>query len=140
MSNDERMTNDEARMTKPQPHRHSGFVILSAFVIGHSSLGAMGIVASTKRAAMPETKKAAAQARKTACQPCASASAFRARGDTAAPMLPHMLPQPRTEPTCRPPTSCMKAHRDGVPRSTEKETMASRATMDQGESRLRHTK
>src|SRR6266853_6762240 len=41
MTNDERMSNDEIRMSKrARQLRHSGFVILSSFVIGHSSFAA----------------------------------------------------------------------------------------------------
>src|SRR5579864_4251479 len=102
----------------------------------------MGLLASTHRPANPVSTNVAAQAVKTVFQGFASDLFSRIAANTggamAAPILPHMLPQPRIAPTCLPPTSCMKAHTALVPRSTKKNTAEKAIVAGHGESIHRH--
>src|SRR5579863_611555 len=93
---------------------------------------------------MPVRANVTAQVRKTVCQGLENDSLARIAANTglatAAPKLPHMLPQPRMAPTCLPPASCMKAQTALVPRSTKKKTNEKAIVAGHGESIHKHEK
>ena len=60
----------------------------------------------------------AAQTKKAASQPKWIFISVNKLGESAAPRLPHMLPQPSAAPTFLPPTSCANAHVEGLLIST----------------------
>src|SRR5262245_29559695 len=112
---------DSGRVTQPPNYSPSSR--------GGMRGGTMGRVASMAKEGIPITTYTSAQVRKTAFQPATPGKWPRINAnvvvETAAPRLPHMLPQPSTSPTLRPPTSRQNAQIDGKPMSLATEKMHS---------------
>lgn len=94
--------------------------------------GSSGLDAFINRPQTPAMANATEQVPKAAPQPKDRDTHPRSTGEKAAPArFPHILPQPKTVPTFRPPTSWLNAQIAGTPKSTNKVTKDRAITTDQ---------